>query len=878
MSDLSILSLKSGIYKNAARMILSSVDNYGNHLAVLFGLLYSSLWSIILILMLDNFHITLFDYGLSYNLLWRQVNFIPSYNSPYGVGYLSSVYYTKLISYILIPVMWIYPAIYNLLIVQSLTFGISGIIVYLIASEILKNKRTALLIELMWLIYFPLAAANVFPFHYLTLFDPFYLLGFYFFMVERRLASVISFCLSAMTSLLAPIILLFTLPTFLLMIKSDFTAKARKISKEVDNPIKYRKRTHGWLVYSIPLTCFALLLLILNYIVGGTEIYVANSHLGTNSGLFTIFLDRIVAGRGSQFLYLLFLLLPLAFLPLRNKYFLFPMIPPAIYFLIGYFPPLRFYYPMQYGSLIAPQLFISLIISVFEFRRRAIKTYKQDYVKTNRRRKFTAELSRLLYSSKLSMVCFVILNVALASVYSPVGPLNVFLMHDTNNNPPADGGYNLFNQLQSSSYNTDLSKLIAQIPAKPNVTVLAQFNMPQISGRYYFTFPGEFNPSLPIDYAINDPHSGWFFVSTDDTGPDFHNFNMFQLSNMLLLNRSYGIYGQSQGALLFKHDYSGSIQYFVPIHERIALHNAGNNSWESNQLVICPGYYDIIIQNTNSTSANLYVGGTLLSNTVLQGTRTHIYFPQYIDSYLKINGSVKQPSVVLLQTAPAESASVYLKLSSPNIFHSFQSNFNQTSFVNIPSIKINPSSFSYLFLINITTYEDGRTTTENIGNDAAVFGLGSNLAIWDQIENTGFFEFGFKISSSVAYIRPFQIEPGNWVYVAATYQCGEVSIYLDGGLVFTQQVFNLATPINITSPTEGEIGYAGHPFIVSEKEFPNTTPLNASLSSFMIFNGALTAVQIQNPKLLFNNPGQYPGFLYGNWIDYNYSINNGLPT
>ncbi len=656
LPDTEALSRNSNFFSRILTTFVSFLGKHADFLAITLFFVYSAIWSAVLILLMNNFQIGIYDYGVAYNLLWRQAYSVPSYNSPFGVGYLSSIYYTKVISYLLVPVMWIYPSIYNLLIVQSLVFGASGFIVYLISKDILKSKKVALLMETMWLIYYPVAAANVFPFHYQTLLDPFYLFGFYMLISNRKAISLMSFSLSMATSLLAPLILVFTIPSLWLLKRDGFLGQKTSEVRPKQHTVGSVMAKHNWSLYFVLLILAALGLLAMNYFEGSSQVYSSNIHAGAGSNMLNLFLNRLANGGGSQFLLLLFLLLPLAFLPVMNKYFLFPMIPPALYYLVGYYPPLRFYYPMQYGSLIAPQLFISTVLSIHAFWRHHDETRVRQRNIRKRIERIGQLLKNAVNGGKPILLSFIILNIALASVYSPLGPFNPLLKSEINSNPPANGGYGVFGQLAPSSYSIDLSKMISMIPQRANVTVLSQFNIPQIAGRQYFTFPGEFNPSHPIDYAINDPQSAWFFVSTDNTGTDFHNFNMFQISNMMLSNSSYGVYAQSQGAILFKHNYSGNPLYFVPVHENVDFRSIGENSWLSVISVVSPGYYNVTITGSNSNNLSLYMGSNLLLHTIAPSIGVEIYVSQYMNTFFEINGSKGNPVLILTQTGAANSS------------------------------------------------------------------------------------------------------------------------------------------------------------------------------------------------------------------------------
>jgi len=109
------------------------ISNY-TAIALLPVFIYSVVWSYFLIIKMDTFNVGIFDYGVAYNLLWKEALNVASY--PSFVGYLPYMNATKLISFVLVPYMRLFPSTYNLLILQSIVITLSGLGLYFITKHI----------------------------------------------------------------------------------------------------------------------------------------------------------------------------------------------------------------------------------------------------------------------------------------------------------------------------------------------------------------------------------------------------------------------------------------------------------------------------------------------------------------------------------------------------------------------------------------------------------------------------------------------------------------------------------------------------------------------------------------------------------------------
>ncbi|MHB1662739.1 MAG: hypothetical protein ACYCSG_02755, partial [Thermoplasmataceae archaeon] len=275
----------------------------------------------------------------------------------------------------------------------------------------------------------------------------------------------------------------------------------------------------------------------------------------------------------------------MAFSLLIEWRFIIPAIPAMAYYLVGYSGGyLRFFYPMQYSVWLSPIVFLSFVLFIkhlqdSNFDSKIVKGKSSILINKIKSRKRSVILAIL--------ASVLIINAVLFSLYSPIGPLNEFLKEYPNAAPPSNGGYGLYENFGVTNYDTNLLKLESFVPA--NATVLSQFNMPQFSNRYYFTYPGQYNPADPIDFAINDPLSFYAFTTpVYDTNP-YYNYNMMELSNMMLMNSSYGVYGQSMGAILFKLGYKGMPDFFVPLNYELLTNKINNNGFSTPSGLFSPG-------------------------------------------------------------------------------------------------------------------------------------------------------------------------------------------------------------------------------------------------------------------------------------------------
>ena len=815
-------------------------------------LAFCILWIYILILEMNSFNIGIFDYGVAYNLAWKEAFGVPSL--PSAVGYLPYMYATKLISFALVPYVRLFPSIYDLLIMQVVVIALPSIILYFLSMKLTNKITVSLAVEILWLLYYPNSALIDYPFHYQTIFPLFYILGFLLFYLKKFKLSLLSLFFASITSLIAPLILIFTIPTFYILRK-----------KMKDHYREINSRTFYFLYAGI--FAVSLFILLLNFHYGGIGLFTGEAIPTTSSApklpIYITLWNKFLHVSGYPgFLYILFMTFPLVFSIFFEYEFVFASIPAIAYYIVGYSGGnVRFFYPMQYSALISPMVFLSFIFLIGWIHNEKLSSLPQRWHRFIR----IIKKSKLNTKRAVSVLVAIALvsNIGLFAVYSPIGPLNQFLKLYPNANPPSNGGYGLYNSIKVTTYDKNLLRMEQLVPQ--NATVLSQFNMPQFSDRYYFTYPGQYNPNQPIDYAINDPQNYFYFTTpVDDTGPDFYNYNMLQLSNMFLLNSTYGVYAQSEGALLFKHGYSGNPVYFVPVNTSIKLDTYSSSTLTSETFLLSPGTYNLTAFLDSPSNSTLYMNEMNVGNFNGKEMRTTLMIPFYEYVEFSLTGKHNAGIVYLRQIAPAITINLNRAPSTPSYFHTFKANYSYFSPVIDNSIHLNTKSFSYFYMINLTTYEDGLKIPKDIGNDSRVFSL-SGISVWNQVGNNGELEFGFRNQNYTIsqYIQPYIIKPGRWIYVAATYSAGYVNLFVNGFDYFSAQIFPYGSLVgNISNLIIG----GAHPFLHGNKTYPNSNPLNASIANFVILNGTMTLSEIQNPQLILQNLSNDRNIVYSNWI------------
>ena len=494
--------------------------------------LYSVLWSFISIHKYYALNASVYDLGFSMQSLWFVTHEV---KTPYG---FYTLFVSKGLLYILAPLYYVMSAPL-LLIIQSVALGMGSLALYGIALTKLKVNKIAITISIFYLIYFPMAGINWFDFHYQMFFIVLFLFGYYSYIKEKYVYSLIFFGLSGLVRY--PYYIFPLLFSFFILLE-DAINKIRYHSFVIEKKFLYMS-------VLLLFDSFLLIsqLVILKGISGLSSDVASNGAVLNGNSIWNGFII---------FFYLLF---PLLFLPLLSKKWIVFMLPfAALVFTsnsFGYsFPHI---FQDQYTAGIIPFIWLAFIDALDEIGRFKLKKVKiRSLVERLKIFNGGKGVTNVLVIS----VSFLIILSAIA--FEPYGPLNKY----TNDNFNISGELNI-NESQSMA----LRHIVSLIP-NGNPYVYIQNNLPQAMyghfSKYILSlyvpqissqnivnndFPYHYGGDTPIDYLIGDVNNYNFYTG---------NPSMLQFTKELFDSGYYYIAGESYGIFLLER---------VPMHTQMYL-------------------------------------------------------------------------------------------------------------------------------------------------------------------------------------------------------------------------------------------------------------------------------------------------------------------
>ncbi len=442
-------------------------------------LIYGTFWSVITVLRYLAFNSGVFDLGVSSQLLYSVIKskFLLYENGQPTIAMNKLIYIPMGLLYSLNPD----PRL--LLIFQSFYIPIAIFPLFFIARHYLNDEKIAFFISITYIFYFPLGGVNWFDFHFMALFPPLFLTGFYFYSKENYKMSALFFILSDITDYLVPLILIiFSIVSF----------------------IENRNRR-----FSIILMLYSSILFIIITVYFGTGyLFYWSNYIS-----FDYYMKIISTTYLQKALFLIFILSPLFFIPVMDYKYFYLMIPYLGFaFLNNYFPYIM---PMffQYPSLYIPLLFISMISAIFILLKKNIISFKN--------------VKKLIY-------IILIINIILSVFLMPWGPMNTHIVYS----------YAMEKNITVNSYDLALWKMSSMIPE--GSTVLIQDNMPNFCEKYNYILPDFMHPGTYPEFIITDPYSR-FFNNYSVYFPEYNNtmykiVNEFLLyKNYSIFAEAYGM-------------------------------------------------------------------------------------------------------------------------------------------------------------------------------------------------------------------------------------------------------------------------------------------------------------------------------------------------
>jgi uncharacterized membrane protein len=460
---------------------------------------FSVIYSSISYLRYLSFSENVYDLGVNASL---------AYNVIYGQTFLGQVISggvaTNKLIYIPIGLVYaLFPKEYFLLFIQDFFLSFSGVLIYLIAREVLKSKKFALLISLIFYLYYPLSGVFWFDFHYMAFFPTFFLLGVYYYIRRDTSKWLIFLSLASITDLMSPVIVFLFLAIMVMQ---------RRISSGKFNIMKYE----------LSESIFAIIIFILPSIYY-LKFYPSH-YIGINLN------PGIYGNVWFKAEFFVRIMLPFLFIPLLGIEFLILLLPYGLLLFTNSYLPYESQMFFQYPSLYVSTLFIAFIFGL----RRFIK------------------ISGKRFNIRKLLVIILILNIILFYLFTPIGNLIPAQQNDHPQEEYVVGSstilYSTYEKIIPTKADGYLMSFINNIPHGSSVLIAG--NLPELEQGYMpVCLNSNFNTTIP-DYIITDPYS-YFFTSPVAIGIHVNNSPIIKI-NYLLNNFNYKLTYFYKGVALYQ--------------------------------------------------------------------------------------------------------------------------------------------------------------------------------------------------------------------------------------------------------------------------------------------------------------------------------------
>jgi len=489
-----------------------------------------------------TFHATFEDLGIENQVLWLLSHGgIPEYYSS-GFASIYPLQYQKPILFLVLPFYALYPHPETLLVIGTFALGGAAVPLFLTARRWLQRESYALVVVFAYLVYFPVASANLFDFHYEDLFPLAFFTMTWCYASGRTRAMYAAALLTASVNPLA----LVTAIAFLV-----FTCLPGP-----REPLGLGWIRSSWRAFfrdpRMPVIVFVLIALLALYAVAGV-LFVAG--VGAHGSTATP--TGILLGNANNKLILVILLAgSLAFLPLYSPRGLVTALPYFAFMAYSLDSANYQAFGLMYPLLGTGPLFLAALDGLraadpqppalpVEGDAAAASTHSPapPPARTLPSRRRVSERGAMVRSLLVASVLF-------ALVLFPLSPINYYVSGGY-----FSGNHDLANITESTAETTFLARVIALVPA--NASVLTQNNIPQLSGREHVQTPTVYQPSIPYDAIVMDSSLTYFSTTTD----------ILPFVNAAFSNSSFGVVAEGFGALYLQRGYAGPPRLFAPLNE-----------------------------------------------------------------------------------------------------------------------------------------------------------------------------------------------------------------------------------------------------------------------------------------------------------------------
>jgi len=360
------VNLKNKFFLKAETFISKYRYEFGLGILILIYALYFTAAGF---LRFDNFYAGRFDLGNMDQVVWNTIHGrIFQLTDPNGINIISRLaFHADFLLILISPLYLIWSNPKMLLLLQTVVLGAGAVFVFLLAKDLLKNKKISLLISFAYLMYPALEYSNIYDFHAVTLATTFLLAAFYFIKKRKYLWFTIFLIIAALTKEeIWLIVFLFGLYVIFLGIKDKLKTKTIWI--------------YGVFLSAFSLLAFYILIWIAIPAVRGSN-HFALAYYSDFGGSPTGIVKNILLSpvktisiilAPKRLLYIYQLLSPLGFLGILSPLYLIFAVPELLIDLLSNNPQLyQIYY--QYTAAITPFIFISTIYAINFLRNKISK-------------------------------------------------------------------------------------------------------------------------------------------------------------------------------------------------------------------------------------------------------------------------------------------------------------------------------------------------------------------------------------------------------------------------------------------------------------------------------------------------------------------------
>ncbi len=537
---------------------------------------YIVYWSIFSIDRFHSMHAYILDLGAAMESGWL------IFHTPWTMSYLYHNFY-YISGRILLSPLFVTGNFPFILVVQTVAISSGSLFVFLIARKAMGKGVIPLLISMSYLIYFPVAGANFYDFHYQIFFLPFFLAGFYFYLQERFVLSIVILTISGL--LRFPYM---AFPLALAVIEiATMIVRTRMDGGSVDWK-KMKFLVLGSVIFSV-----FLILGYLSLTSGSTTQSGAVLSL-THGSAFA--LGNIRVDLDVKIFTAVLILGGLLFYPLKSKYMILTI---PYFFFVFFYDYKGYYYPNafqnQYAAAIMPFLFIGLID--------ILKHYYPSSEKGDDGKEESKVYKRIKNNALRDVVVLFIALILFAQVFQPYGALNSYTedsfgsSYILNNNSV---NFNVFQQaVNLIPKDTPANEVLVQndlpfvypLPADFSSSIGYIQTLTYNNTAFYNNYTelgtdGKFYPVSP-KYVVMYPYGSYgpkdrfgYYEYVDQVSPSPNNISNFMIVTHLIETGNYGVLAEADGLFILEKGYIGPLKYYVPFSRYYPYTDflPGNNS------------------------------------------------------------------------------------------------------------------------------------------------------------------------------------------------------------------------------------------------------------------------------------------------------------